>query len=165
MKHLFTFLFAIVSVSIYSQVVVTDVTANQTLATQLTTSTNQLSQLERNYELLKESEEKYQKINSIVTSVYNLGEILKLQKEAIFNVKLFLEKTNLKGDAREKMVVKCKNIVESIGRSSENISNVLKEGFFSMTDKERIDFFKEERHHIYFLVSKTRGYALPYLVE
>ena len=164
MKKAITFLCLIISIPFFSQgaMVVTDLTANQTLASTLTASTKQLTQLEKNYALLKSAEEKYQKINSIVTSVYSLGEIINLQKEAINNVSLVLNKTKLTGKSLSRLENVLKQTLENIAKLTGTISNVLKDGFFNMSDKERIDMFQQNRSAIFFLVSKTRGYANPY---
>ncbi|CAH8295979.1 hypothetical protein EV196_11321 [Mariniflexile fucanivorans] len=163
MKKQFLLLFLFVTISNYGQMAVTDVTANETLATQLTTSTNQLAQLEKSYQVLKEAEEKYQKINSIVTSVYKIGEIIELQREAIENINIV--RNNKKSADNPNLLENMNHILLSINQRVNTISNVLKEGFFNMSDKERIDMFKSERSAIFFQVSKTRGYANTYRIR
>lgn len=159
-----TFLLVILTGQVFSQgaMVVTDVTANQTLSTQLATSAEQLSQLEKNYEILKSAEEKYEKINSIVTSVAKISDIIQFQEEAITNVKLIMDNTRRTGKSKEKLAAYLNNSLMTISRSVETITSVLQEGFFNMSDKERIDMFDKERHVIFTQVSKTRGMALPY---
>jgi len=161
-KSLIYFSFFVCLYSFSQAMVVTDISANETLASQLASSTQQLTQLEKNYEILKEAHEKYKKINSIVTSVYKLSEIIKLQTEAIDNVRIVAENTKFEGRSKERLLSVLNNTLSSISERVETISNVLNEGFFSMSDKERIDLFKEERSAIFFLVGKTRGYANPY---
>jgi len=164
MKTTITYLLLLFTMHIFSQgaMVVTDVSANASLKSQLIASSNQLAQLEKNYDLLKSAEEKYKKVNSIVTSVYKISEIIALQKEAITNVSLVLKNTKLTGKSRERLFKTLNQTLVSIASRVDMISNVLQGGFFNMTDKERIDTFKQERSSIFILVSKTRGYANPY---
>lgn len=162
MKNSIKYIFLLITSLSFSQVVVSDVTANTTLQSQLATSTQQLTQLEKSYKLLKDAEEKYQKVNSIITSVFQIGEIVELQKEAINNVSLVMKYTRYKGESREKLMKILNNTLLAISMRLETVSTVLQGGFFSMTDKERIDMFQKERSSIFALVSKTRGYANPY---
>ena len=76
MKNISLILLLLVSIKNYSQMAVTDVTANQILATQLATSSEQLVQLQKNYDLLKAAEEKYQKINSIYNLIDKLSDMI-----------------------------------------------------------------------------------------
>ncbi len=163
MKNLLVVLILLfTSYSFGQAMVVTDVTANQTLTTQLAKSAQQLNQLEKNYELLKSAEDKYKKINSIVTSVAKISSIIDLQKEAIENVNIVLNNSNLKGKSRTTLLNSLNQSMLSIGGSVETITNVLNEGFFNMSDKERLEMFEGERKKVLFQVGKTRGYANPY---
>lgn len=164
MRNLNILIFMFITSLIYSQgaMIVSDVTANQTLASQLTSSGKQLAQLEKSYKLLKDAEKKFQKVNSIVTSVYKVKDIIDLQTEAIENIKLVLKNTNLKGKKRERLVKTLTNNLVSITRRVSIVTDVLQDGFFDMTDKERIDMFDKERRAVFTLMAKTRGYANAY---
>ncbi|HAO14001.1 MAG TPA: hypothetical protein DDE71_00315 [Tenacibaculum sp.] len=162
MKKLIFIIFISLSINAFSQLAVTDPTANVTLKSQLVTATQQLSQLERNYQIIKEGHEKYQKVNSLVSTVSNIEEIIRLQREGIRNISLVMRHTNLKGNSKVRLVQILKRLSHAIITKTENISKIVKTGFFSMNDKERIDMFQKERNAIYTLVVKTRGYANPY---
>lgn len=163
MKNLILIFFMSASFQIFSQAaVVNDVMANQSLSSQLVTSGKQLSQLERSYEILKQAQEQYKKINSVVTSVAQVGEIIDLQRESIQNVNLILANTKRTGKSRQNLVKHLNTLITTITQKSETISNVLNEGFFTMNDKDRLDLFQKERSDIFSLVVQTRGMANPY---
>jgi hypothetical protein len=162
MKKLLLLFLLTFALSNYGQVVTNDTQANITLSSQLLKSAEQLKQLEKNYDLIKKAEEKYEKINSLVSSVSNLKEIISLSNEAYSNVSLVLENTNLKGKSRQILIKNLQKLTIKISEKTLNISKVVKEGFFTMSDKERMDLFQKERNSIFSLVSRTRGYANPY---
>lgn len=143
----------------FSQTPVTDVGANATLTSQLTTSTSQLAQLEQSYELLKEASEKLEEVSNMIKSVNDIEKIISLQKEAINNVSLVVEQ-------KDKVSVSTlKNLTKNLSSISLNIglvSKILSNGLFSMTDKDRIDFFDETRRKILIDVVKTRVVANKY---
>ena len=165
MKIIFSLLL-FVSINLFSQCpvpqVVTDVTANKSLKLQLANSGQQLKQLEDNYAVLQDAKDKYEKVSSIVTSVFELKEIIDLQAEAIENTNLVLNNNNLKGKRLTNMLETLTKQVSSIEKHVTLIDQVLTDGFFDMTDKERVEMFESTREKVFFLTSRTRGYANPY---
>lgn len=163
MKMQLTLLFLLLSIYGSAQVmVVNDLSANQTLTTQLATSTEQLTQLQKNYQLLKDAESKYKKINSIVMSVANIDKIIKLQSEAISDINLIMRHTNYTGKNKAHLSEFLNRLLVNMSEKVETASNVISEGFFDMTDKERIDMFEKLRQDVFAHAAVTRGKALPY---
>lgn len=164
MKNLTLLFFALFTSFLMAQppMVVTDVKANAQLKTQLVNSGKQLAQLQRSYELLKDAQDKYQEINSYVSSINDISDIISMQKEAIENVNLIVKNTKRKGESRELLMTYLNRILLDISKSVGVVSNVLSEGYFSMDDKDRIDLFQAERDRVFSLLASTRGKANPY---
>ncbi|NJM78997.1 MAG: hypothetical protein HC854_04035 [Flavobacterium sp.] len=143
----------------YTQLAVVDAGVNTTLASQLTNSTSQLAQLQKSYELLKEASEKVEKVSNMIKSINDMGEIISLQKEAISNVNLILNQDiNVSTSTLKKLNTALGSISLNIGLVSKILSN----GLFTMTDKDRIDFFEDTRRKILIDVVKTRIIANKY---
>jgi len=163
MKKIFIFLILTTSLFSSAQMAVTDVGVSMSMTEQIAKSTAQLAQLEKNYELMKKSVDKLEKINNAINGVFDMKEIIELQKEAIENVKLINEKTahsNSKYNQESK-----KNLtkgLEDINKSIQRIINLLKTGYFSMSDKERIDALNQEKDKIFLQTFTTRVKAIKY---
>ena len=149
---------------LHAQMLVTDTAtnaslaaANSTMATTLTKATAQLSQLEKSYAIMKKASDKIEKVSSVVQSVNDIKELIKLQDEAITNVKLITKHKKSKNTYNI-----LTNLLQNITKHIGNVNKVLTKGFFSMSDKERTDFFKEEKSIIFGLTARTRGMANPY---
>jgi hypothetical protein len=158
----FLLLFAI-TLSSFGQVMVTnDVKTNATLSSQLAQAAEQLKQLEENIEIITTAQNKYEEIYSVVSSIFDMNEITQLSKEAFTNISLVEQHTKLKGKSRERLIKGLQRTVTLITRKVSEVVKVGQKGFFKMTDKERIDMFKEYRNEIFSLVVATRGPANPY---
>lgn len=168
MTKIITILVSMVALNSYSQMVVTDAgataalsTANTTMSTTLAKSAATLKQLEDSYKLLQKGAEKIEKVNSMVKSVNDIKEIIGFQKEAITNINLI--KSNMKDKKNATATLKTlNNILSTLTRSIGDINNILKDSFFSMTDKERIDTFNEKRSIVLLNTIKTRAMANKY---
>lgn len=158
MKKLILLIFVGSSALCFGQMAVVDAGVNGQLATQLSTSASQLAQLEQSYELIKKTADNVEKVTSYVQSVNDIKSVIDLQKEAVNNINLIMRnKGSQKGVAKN-----LTGILQGISRHITNINKVITSGFFTMTDKERLDFFREEKSIIFSQVAKTRGMANPY---
>ena len=168
MKNLIILMLLFISFKATSQMVVSDAgatanlaTANVTMSSTLAKSSAQLVQLEKSYETLQRASDKIEKVNSMVKSVNNIGEIIDFQKEAISNINFI--KMKIKGSKSENSILKnLSAVLATISGSVKDINNILRNGFFNMNDKERIDTFREKRSKILLNVVKTRVIANQY---
>ena len=161
MKNLITILAITILSWSYGQMAVVDAGVNASLSSQLATSSNQLLQLEKSYKVLQEASDKIDKVSSMVKSVNDIGEIVTLQKEAISNITFIMSKTK-KENGSTAITKNLSKTLATITGQLNSINKTLSSGFFSMTDKDRIDYFENSRSIILLNVAKTRVAANKY---
>jgi hypothetical protein len=159
MKKLITSILLVNALLGFSQMVVNDPGANAALTSQLATSAQQLKQLEESYSILQKNAERLDKVTSVISSINNIEQIIAYQKEATGNVQLIMK--NSKGN--NTIIFRSMNkVLQDISKNVNLINKVLKGGFFSMSDKERIDYFDNIKRDIIFNLGKTRMYSAKY---
>lgn len=126
--------------SAFSQMAVIDATANKQMAKQISQSVTQIRQLENTYKVLKEAKEKYEQVNGYVSQMGQLQNIINQQKQAVNNANKCLQKArNGKVSLRE-----VDTNLKQISGSIKTIQAVLSNGFFNMSDAERIAILDKE---------------------
>jgi Type IV secretion system proteins len=154
------------SVKMLAQIPVTDAAAgaqmtavNTSLMSQLSTAGNQLTQLEKSYEMMEKSAEKIEKVNSMVEAVSDMKEIISLNNENIKNVQFVLKNLGKNKKQNVMYMKKLSGTVTAVSGYVSTLNKLMSSNFFSMTDKERLDYFKELRTKVIFQVGKSRGIA------
>lgn len=126
--------------SAFSQMAVIDATANKQMAKQISQSVTQIRQLENTYNVLKEAKEKYEKVNGYVSQMGQLQNIINQQKQAVNNANKCLQKArNGRVSLRD-----VETNLRQISGSIKTIQAVLSNGFFNMSDAERIAILDKE---------------------
>jgi hypothetical protein len=154
MKKIVFIIVLSVSLNGYSQMAVTDATANATLSGQLTTASSSLTQLQRTYAAIKAASEKLEKVNTAIKSVNKMGEVIEMQQEALNNIDFYIAQTkkiNGKVDVK-----KVGDIIANMTSLIGDLNKVLTSSFFNMTDKERVDYFTERKQEVTTELLKTR---------
>ncbi|MGC5746813.1 hypothetical protein [Chryseobacterium sp. NFX27] len=125
---------------IYSQIPVTDATANANLGLQLSQSAKQLTQLANTYKLMKQGYEQYKKINGYVQQMGQLQNIINQQRQAINNANLCAKKAK-NGKFSLKDV---ETNLSQISGSVKTVQALLQNNLFNMNDGERIQIMDKE---------------------
>lgn len=140
MKKILLLLSLVFFTSAFSQMAVIDATANQQMSRQISQSVTQIRQLENTYRVLKETKEKYEQVNGYISQMGQLQNIINQQKEAVNNANKCLQKAlNAKVSLRD-----VDTNLKQISGSIKTIQAVLSNGFFNMSDAERISILDRE---------------------
>ena len=142
--------------------VVYDPTQAANMTQQISNTSQQISQLDKSLDYMKKASDQIEKVNSYVRAIDQLTEITAIYQDA---VKLAGQiRQNLpKVKSRESQSRILKNVSEtltSLQRSINLVSKVLSNDFFKMTDRERMELIKEERHKV--LMKRVRLYNVLY---
>lgn len=144
MKKLFCVLAFSTGIFAYSQLAVTDATANYTMSQQLASSAKQLKEMQGTYKVMKAGYEKYQKLNGYVQQMGHLQNIIAQQNDAIKNAKKILEIAKRK-DFDVSGVTRS---LQQISGSVKTVQALLKEGVFKMDDSQRINLLEKETEKV-----------------
>lgn len=144
MKKLLCAFALITSLIAYSQLAVTDATANYTMSQQLASSAKQLKELQSTYKVMKSGYEKYQKLNGYVQQMGHLQNIINKQNEAIKNAKKIAEIAKRK----EFDVSGITRSLQQISGSVKTVQALLREGVFKMDDSQRINLLERETEKV-----------------
>ncbi|MCY1692731.1 hypothetical protein OVA29_21690 [Exiguobacterium sp. SL14] len=96
MKKIISVFLMIVCSYAFSQIPVTDATANANLGLQLSQSAKQLTQLQNTYKVMKEASDKFKQVNGYVQQMGQLQNIINQQQSAVNNANLILRKARQK---------------------------------------------------------------------
>jgi flagellar biosynthesis chaperone FliJ len=127
---------------------------NNTLASQLTTAGSQLTQLEKTYEQVKKAAEKIEQVNNAIDSAQKVGDLIEMQKEAFGNLDTYMDnvkKMNGKVDIKQ-----VEAIIGNLSKIVADLSKVVTNGIFNMTDKERIDYMEVRKKEVTNELLKSR---------
>ncbi|MDV4099077.1 hypothetical protein CMT22_17785 [Elizabethkingia anophelis] len=139
-----------------------DPTASVNMGKQIAASTEQLTQLQKSVEYLKKAEEKVNQVNSYVRSMDELKNVIELQKKSIINATKVKEKVGrIKNpEIRKIMITNTSNALSEISNSIVMINKILSNGFFQMTDTERMEWIRKQRDRVFSNFQKIKRYSL-----
>lgn len=140
MKKIVSVFLMIVGSYAFSQIPVTDATANANLGLQLSQSAKQLTQLQNTYKVMKEASDKFKQVNGYVQQMGQLQNIINQQQSAVNNANLILRKARQK----QMRVPDIQNLLSQIQGSIRTVQAVMQNGMFKMTDAERINIMENE---------------------
>ncbi|MCY1659313.1 hypothetical protein [Chryseobacterium sp. SL1] len=140
MKKIISVFLMIVCSYAFSQIPVTDATANANLGLQLSQSAKQLTQLQNTYKVMKEASDKFKQVNGYVQQMGQLQNIINQQQSAVNNANLILRKARQK----QMRVPDIQNLLSQIQGSIRTVQAVMQNGMFKMTDAERINVMENE---------------------
>lgn len=103
-----------------------------------------------NYELVKSSVEKVEKVNAYIGQLKLISDMIDKQQEAIQAAQEIQRKVkSIKNVATAKSTIQSvSKSLEMINNSTKMINKITTNGFFNMTDKERIDMLEKENQII-----------------
>lgn len=103
-----------------------------------------------NYELVKSNVEKVEKVNSYIGQLKLISDMIDKQQEAIQAAQEIQRKVkSIKNVATAKSTIQSvSKSLEMINNSTKMINKITTNGFFNMTDKERIDMLEKENQII-----------------
>lgn len=151
-------------ISLNGQMVVNDATANITLNSQLATASKQLVSMQQTYDAIKGASDKIEEVNDYVNSLTMAKSIYEHQKEIIENVNYINSKIK-KIDNSDNITDKLSGVLTVLSDTMLELSKVTTNGFFNMTDKDRIDMIEKLQKKVFGLTLTTRKYAFPYRTD
>ena len=152
MKKIIVFLGIMYGSLLHAQMVtVTEAPATDILLSeQITDGLANLQITMDNYELVKSNVEKVEKVNSYIGQLKLISDMIDKQQEAIRSaqkVHNLLEKVKNQSTVKTTLNSVSKSL-ESINSSAKMVNKITSNGFFNMTDKERIDMLEKENLNI-----------------
>ena len=103
-----------------------------------------------NYELVKSNVEKVEKVNAYIGQLKLISDMIDKQQEAIQAAQAIQKKVkSIKNVSTAKSTIQSvSNSLEAINNSTKMINKITTNGFFNMSDKERIDMLEKENQII-----------------
>lgn len=136
--------------------VVYDPTQAANMSTQISNSATQIKQLEKSLEYMKKASQKLEQVNDYLRDIEDLKQISKMYKES-FSIAQKI-RTNLpkikNPELRAYYINEVTSSLSSINNSVTFINKILTSKFFSMSDKDRMDLIKKEKHKIFLKKSR-----------
>lgn len=134
-----------------AQVVVSDPVMQASIGEEIQHSLTQIEQFEKNLTLLEKAQERVDVVSSHVRDISELKNILLMQKESIVNATKVKNRLSEFGSFsyKKNVLVNVESSLTLISTSIGMLNKVLTTGFFKMTDKERMDYIKEQKTQVY----------------
>lgn len=131
--------------------IVYDPTNEAKMGTIISNSVEQLSKLEKTVDYMKKAEEKLSRVNGYLQKVEDVQKIIDLQRKSIKEAIRVRDKVlKMKGSQSARQYTKTlSSALSAIKNSISNVNSILTNGYFSMSDKERIDFIRQERSRVF----------------
>lgn len=164
-KNLLLAIFMCSSSFVFSQWTVHDPTNAVNMSKQIETSTQQVTQLEKTVEYMKKAEEKLSQVNGLVQNIDEIKEIMLLQKQSLRYANIIKNKKlpTIKDPQYIRQIVSnTTNSLQTINSSIKFINNILTNGFFKMSDAERINLIENQREKVFTQYAKLMGQAQPF---
>ncbi|MRM84275.1 hypothetical protein [Riemerella anatipestifer] len=145
-----------------SQTVVYDPTQAANMGTQIQNSATQVAQLDKSLEYMQKASEKLDKVSGYVRDLQDLKEIADMSRES-FRIAQQLRANLPKVKSQSRRQLYTKKITQSLKSINESlafVNKVVSNNFFSMSDKDRMELIKRERHRVHISRTKLVGLSL-----
>lgn len=142
--------------------VVYDPTQAANMGRQIANSSQQVAQLSKTVEYMEKAQEKINQVNGYVRNMSELKNIIELQKQSLISATKVKDKVaRIKNPKiRSLMLNDTTQALNGINESIAFVSKILSNGFFSMSDAERMQWIKAQRDKVFSNYQKIKRNAL-----